>query len=199
VDRLEDQVDGLGLTIGSQDRGLLVALRLVIFPLTFIANTFVPAESLPTPLRIFAEWNPVSTVTQAASERFGNIPPGTPEPTVWPLANPVLYTLSWVVVTIAVFAPLAVGRYPASTDHELTGGPSGRLTRAGRRRKAGTRAYRYGADTSATRSSRATSPAALTSPCTWCTPSRTTSRSSRRRQSSAARRLQRSPYARVAS
>jgi ABC-2 type transport system permease protein len=39
------------------------AASMVIFPLTFIANTFVPAENLPTPLRVFAEWNPVSAVT----------------------------------------------------------------------------------------------------------------------------------------
>jgi ABC transporter DrrB family efflux protein len=84
---------------------------MVIFPLTFIANTFVPAENLPTPLRIFAEWNPVSAVTQAARELFGNIPTGTLEPTVWPLQNPVLYTLIWVVIIIGVFAPLAVRRY----------------------------------------------------------------------------------------
>jgi ABC-2 type transport system permease protein len=84
---------------------------MVIFPLTFIANTFVPSDSLPTVLRIFAEWNPVSAVTQATRELFGNIPPGTPEPTVWPLQNAILYTLIWVVVIIAIFAPLAVHRY----------------------------------------------------------------------------------------
>ena len=82
-----------------------------IFPLTFIANTFVPAANLPTPLRIFAEWNPVSAVTQAARELFGNIPPGAPEPTAWPLQNSIAYTLLWVVIMIAVFAPLAVRRY----------------------------------------------------------------------------------------
>ena len=36
---------------------------IVIFPLTFCANTFVPLESFPAPLRAFAEWNPVSAVT----------------------------------------------------------------------------------------------------------------------------------------
>lgn len=84
---------------------------MVIFPMTFVANTFVPAENLPGPLQAFAEWNPVSAVTQAARELFGNIPEGTPEPTAWPLQNPVLYTLIWVVVIVAVFAPLAVARY----------------------------------------------------------------------------------------
>ncbi len=84
---------------------------IVIFPVTFIANTFVPAENLPTPLRVFAEWNPVSAVTQAARELFGNIPAGAPPPTVWPLRHPVAYTLVWIVVIIAVFAPLSVRQY----------------------------------------------------------------------------------------
>ena len=60
---------------------------------------------------MFAEWNPVSTVTQAARELFGNIPPGTPEPAAWPLQHPVPYTLAWIVIIIAAFAPLALRRY----------------------------------------------------------------------------------------
>jgi ABC transporter DrrB family efflux protein len=84
---------------------------IVLFPMTFIANTFVPAGDLPTPLRVFAEWNPVSAVAQAARELFGNIPPETPEPTVWSMENPVVYTLIWAVVLISVFGPLAVARY----------------------------------------------------------------------------------------
>jgi ABC-2 type transport system permease protein len=87
---------------------------MVIFPMTFIANTFVPLENLPPVLETFAEWNPVSSVTQATRELFGNIPPGTPEPEVWPLQNPVLYTLIWVVILIAVFAPLSVRQYKRS-------------------------------------------------------------------------------------
>jgi ABC-2 type transport system permease protein len=84
---------------------------MVIFPLTFVANTFVPLETMPGPLQRFAEWNPVSAVTQAARELFGNIPPGTPEPTAWPLQNPVLYTLIWAAIIIAIFAPLSVRQY----------------------------------------------------------------------------------------
>jgi ABC-2 type transport system permease protein len=84
-----------------------------IFPLTFIANTFVEVERLPGPLQTFAEWNPVSSVTQAAREAFGNT--GTlPEPDVWPLANPYLYTLIWVAIILAVFVPLSVRQYKKS-------------------------------------------------------------------------------------
>jgi ABC transporter DrrB family efflux protein len=88
----------------------------VIFPLTFIANTFVPLETLPPALQTFAEWNPVSAVTQAARELFGNIPPGVPEPTAWPLQNPGLYTLIWTVAILVAFVPLANLQYRTATS-----------------------------------------------------------------------------------
>lgn len=84
---------------------------LVIFPLTFIANTFVPSDNLPGPLKVFAEWNPVSALTQAVRELFGNIPAIAPAPEAWPLRNPVIYTLIWTVLIVAIFAPLSVQRY----------------------------------------------------------------------------------------
>jgi ABC transporter DrrB family efflux protein len=88
----------------------------VIFPLTFIANTFVPLETLPPVLQTFAEWNPVSAVTQAARELFGNIPPGVPEPTAWPLQHAGLYTLIWTAVILAVFIPVANLQYRKATS-----------------------------------------------------------------------------------
>ncbi|MGL4744850.1 MAG: ABC transporter permease [Dermatophilaceae bacterium] len=89
---------------------------IVIFPLTFIANTFVDSTTLPGPLETFASWNPVSTVTQAARELFGNTNPAFPPPDVWPLQNPVLYTVIWVVVILAVFIPLSVRQYQRTTS-----------------------------------------------------------------------------------
>ncbi|MEP6696356.1 MAG: ABC transporter permease [Pseudonocardiales bacterium] len=84
---------------------------IVIFPLTFIANTFVPSATLPGPLKVVAEWNPISAVTQAARAFFGNTNPAVPKPTALPLRHPVLTSLLWIVVILAVFVPLAVSRY----------------------------------------------------------------------------------------
>ena len=92
------------------------ATFIVIFPLTFVANTFVPLETLPAPLQTFAEWNPVSAVTQASRELFGNIPEGVPTPDSWPLQNSVLYTLIWSAIFIIVFVPLANFQYRRSTS-----------------------------------------------------------------------------------
>jgi len=83
---------------------------IVIFPLTFLANTFVPLESLPGPLRVFAEWNPVSAITQAARELFGNTALVAPSD-AWPLQHPALHTLVWVVIILAVFVPLTNLQY----------------------------------------------------------------------------------------
>lgn len=87
------------------------ATFIVLFPLTFIANTFVPSDNLPGILRTVAEWNPVSTLTHAVRVRFGNLPAGTREPTSWPLQNAMVYSLAWAVLLIVVFAPIATRLY----------------------------------------------------------------------------------------
>ena len=84
---------------------------MVIMPLTFISNAFVPLENLPGPLRVFAEWNPVSAVTQAARNLFGNTNPLAPPSDAWPMQNPELYTLIWVVAILLIFVPVSVGLY----------------------------------------------------------------------------------------
>jgi len=91
---------------------------MVIFPLTFVANTFVPLSTLPGPLQTFAEWNPVSAVTQAARNLFGNPDPNpnAPVPDAWSLVHPEAYTLIWAAVVIAIFVPLANAQYRRATS-----------------------------------------------------------------------------------
>jgi len=100
----------LGLLVPSQEV-VDNATFIVLFPLTFIANTFVPSESLPGVLKTVAEWNPVSTLTHAVRVRFGNLPAGTPEPSAWPLQNAMLYSLGWAILLIVIFAPIATRLY----------------------------------------------------------------------------------------
>jgi ABC transporter DrrB family efflux protein len=84
---------------------------IVIFPLTFIANTFVPTNNFPTVLKAFADWNPVSAVVQSARELFGNTAPILETSDAWSLQHPVLYTLLWSGTLLAVFVPLSVRIY----------------------------------------------------------------------------------------
>lgn len=80
-----------------------------IFPLTFVSNVFVPPSALPAILQPIAEWNPVSTLTAATRELFGN-----PNPYVgdgFPSQYPILVTIGWMVVLLAIFAPMAIRKY----------------------------------------------------------------------------------------
>ena len=88
---------------------------IVIFPLTFVANTFVPLQSLPGPLQTFASWNPVSAITQAARELFGNDALVAPV-SAWPLQHPAIYTLIWVGIILIVFVPLTNLQYRRATS-----------------------------------------------------------------------------------
>ncbi|HUZ89990.1 MAG TPA: ABC transporter permease [Candidatus Acidoferrales bacterium] len=84
---------------------------IVIFPLTFIANTFVPTNGFPGALRVIANWNPVSSMTQAARQLFGNTSPQFPPPTDWPLQHAIPYTVGWIVLLLVIFIPLSVRQY----------------------------------------------------------------------------------------
>ena len=84
---------------------------LILFPLTFISNAFVPSDTLPTPLRFFAEWNPVSALVQAARELFGNVPEGIPAGDTWTAQNPVLTVLIGLAVMLVIFVPLSIRKF----------------------------------------------------------------------------------------
>ena len=83
---------------------------MVLFPLTFISNAFVQPQNLPTVLEFIANWNPISALVQAARVLFGNT--GTaPTPDTFPMQHPILTVLVGSAILLAIFVPLAVGRF----------------------------------------------------------------------------------------
>jgi ABC-type multidrug transport system permease subunit len=82
---------------------------LILFPLTFLSNAFVPTETLPSWLQPVAEWNPVSVLTQATRELFGNPDPAPSDS--WPAQHALPLSIAWIIGLVLVFAPLAVRRY----------------------------------------------------------------------------------------
>lgn len=88
---------------------------MVIMPMTFVSNAFVPLASFPNGLRQVVEWNPVSALTQAARDLFGNTPSGVSTPDVWSMQHPATYTLGWVVIILVIFVPLSVRAYSRAT------------------------------------------------------------------------------------
>jgi len=85
------------------------ALGFIFFlPLSFVSNAFVPTQGMPTWLRDFANWNPMSAVAATCRKLFGG---DVPTPDAWPMQHPELATAIWSVALIAVFAPTAVYLY----------------------------------------------------------------------------------------
>ena len=98
----------LGLNVPTVEVAQQVAF-IVIFPITFVSNVFVPLQTLPTWLQPFAEWNPTSTLTSSLRRLWGN-----PDPfpgSSLASTEPILVTLIWIAIILAVFAPLGVRRY----------------------------------------------------------------------------------------
>ncbi|BBZ18783.1 ABC transporter permease [Mycolicibacterium gadium] len=106
-----------GILIGSLMRSVEAVngvMFTVLFPITFLANTFAPTEPMPRWLRVIAEWNPVSSLTQAVRELWGNGPPAPPEAQL-PLHHPILATILWSLAITAVIAPFALRAYARRT------------------------------------------------------------------------------------
>ncbi|RAG85236.1 ABC transporter permease [Streptacidiphilus pinicola] len=98
----------LGLLVGRED--IAGQLSVLVFPIGMVTNVFVPTGGLPAWLRLVAEWNPISAVAAATRELFGNAHPlGADAP--WPLRHPVVATLAWSALLLAVVGPLAVRRF----------------------------------------------------------------------------------------
>jgi ABC-2 type transport system permease protein len=99
----------LGLSVPTVEVAQQVSF-IVIFPLSFVSNAFVPISSMPAFLQPIAEWNPISSITAATRQLWGD-----PNPFVkagsFPSEHPVLLSLVWMAVILAVFATLGVRRY----------------------------------------------------------------------------------------
>jgi ABC transporter DrrB family efflux protein len=73
----------------------------ILFPLTFVSSAFVPPDTMPSWLEPVAEYNPFSTMVDAARALFVGTEAG----------NDVWGAVAWSLGIIAVFSVLSVWRY----------------------------------------------------------------------------------------
>jgi ABC-2 type transport system permease protein len=74
---------------------------MILFPLTFLSNAFVPTKTMPDWLQAFVNINPVSHIVTASRDLANN----------GHLSADVAWALLGCAVIIAVFAPLSVRSY----------------------------------------------------------------------------------------
>lgn len=98
----------IGLLVRSPE-AVQTAVFLPVFPLVFASSIFVPTETMPTWLRVFADHQPVTVVTNALRGLLlggdALLSPGQS------VGGAVLTALAWILAIVAVSAPLAVRQY----------------------------------------------------------------------------------------
>jgi ABC-2 type transport system permease protein len=88
-------------TIAKNARSVQGLSMMILFPLTFLSNAFVPVTSLPTGLADFVKVNPVSHLVSATRDLANH---GV-------VSGEVGWTMLAGLVVIAIFAPLSVRSY----------------------------------------------------------------------------------------
>jgi ABC transporter DrrB family efflux protein len=91
--RTADAMQGLGFAL--------------VFPLAFLAGTFVPIEGMKLVPRVIGEWDPLSAFIAAVR----NVTQGTHAHGSWQLEHPVEAMVIWCVVIIAVCIPVTLRRF----------------------------------------------------------------------------------------
>jgi ABC-2 type transport system permease protein len=88
-------------TIARNARSVQGFSMMILFPLTFLSNAFVPVSTLPGPLAAFVKVNPVSHLVSATRALANHAA----------VTSQVGLTLLAGLVVIAIFAPLSVRSY----------------------------------------------------------------------------------------
>ncbi|NUS72105.1 MAG: ABC transporter permease [Corynebacteriales bacterium] len=102
----------VGVYVGLRVKNDQIANALVplFLPFTMLSNSFVPTEGMPAWLRVISDWNPVSAITAASRELFGN-PSAAAQGAAWPLAHPITAVFLWSIVLLLIFVPLSIHAY----------------------------------------------------------------------------------------
>ncbi len=79
----------------------------IIFPLSFLAGTFVPIDGMAVVPRFIAQWDPLSAFVAGVRQ----VAQGTHSTGSWQLEHPVVAMIGWCVVIMAICVPLALRRF----------------------------------------------------------------------------------------
>jgi ABC-2 type transport system permease protein len=105
----------LGLVVRTAD-GAQGIVFMVVFPMTFLATTFVPINGFEGVLNVLASWNPISALSAAVRMLFGN-PTATPLDAPWPLLHPITVSVVWCVGLIVLTVPATIRLFRRRTEN----------------------------------------------------------------------------------
>ena len=80
---------------------------IIVFPLSFMAGTFVPISDMPLIPRTIAYWDPISALVAAVRL----LTEGVHSSGSWQLVHPVQAMVLWCLAILAICVPLALRRF----------------------------------------------------------------------------------------
>jgi ABC-2 type transport system permease protein len=93
---------GIHLALVAGTPEMVQAVQILVWPVGFLSNAIATPESMPAWLGTVVEWNPMSQTATAVRDLFGGT--GGEPGHVWA-------AVLWPLALLAVFFPLAVGRF----------------------------------------------------------------------------------------
>lgn len=99
---------GIFLGLAAKGPESVSMVQVLVWPASFLSNTFVDTSTMPAWLGTIAEWNPLSATSSAIRELFMN--PGW-QSTTWAGQNAALLAVIWPLILIAIFLPLSARKY----------------------------------------------------------------------------------------
>ena len=100
----------MGMLVRSSDAMQGIGFA-IVFPLSFLAGTFVPISGMKAVPRAIGEWDPLSALVAAVRQ----VTQGTPSSGSLQLDHPVPAMVFWCLLIIAICVPLALMRFKKMT------------------------------------------------------------------------------------
>ncbi|MCS0639018.1 ABC transporter permease [Streptomyces sp. LP05-1] len=102
---------GIQLAMVAGRPELVQAVQILVWPVGFLSNAFAAPVSMPGWLAAAVEWNPVSATATAVRELVGSPGAVAAAGDSWAAQHAGALAVAWPLLLLAVFFPLAVGRF----------------------------------------------------------------------------------------
>ncbi|MCK8677889.1 ABC transporter permease [Streptomyces lichenis] len=102
---------GIHLAMVAGRPELVQAVQILIWPVGFLSTAFAAPASMPDWLAAAVEWNPVSATATAVRDLVGAPGAAAAAGGSWAAEHAALLAVAWPLLLVAVFLPLAVGRF----------------------------------------------------------------------------------------
>ncbi|MEU2516207.1 ABC transporter permease [Streptomyces syringium] len=107
----------LGLVLRSAEAVNAIG-AIIVMPMSFLSNAFIPLNGLPGWMQAIAEWNPVSAVVLACRKLFGNVPSGATTGDAFPMQHPIPMAVILSLAMLVIVVPMTIRAFEKASSRK---------------------------------------------------------------------------------